>query len=106
MNWVKLQNYNHSIISRGAIFRTKANYPYEGSVDFMLIETDTESGFSILVTTGQKSGIILVNLPKECLDPTGKYAAISKDWIIDNWNTWIYESNVSEVMFSEHYLST
>ncbi|WP_408868654.1 Imm45 family immunity protein [Asaia sp. VD9] len=89
-------------VVRGGVFRLPAKYPYESVVDFMICENyDSSSGFSLIVTTGYKSGITFLNLPRECLYDD---CSISVEWLIKNWCKWVYdESSESDVYFSKGY---
>ncbi|MND72099.1 hypothetical protein D3C80_636420 [compost metagenome] len=51
-------------VSHGTILRFPAKWPYEDTVDLMLISIpDDESEFGLVATTGQKAVRILVRLP-------------------------------------------
>ena len=92
------------VIWRGAVFRCKAKWPYEGIVDFMLVHThDAESEFAMLVATGMKSGIVFQILPPECR-ADGNRIAVAAGWLQENWTTWIYpDCPPEDVLFTEHY---
>lgn len=104
-NFIKLLNYEGNSLFRGGVFRVKGKYPYEEKVDFMIfintIEKKVERKFGLIVTSGYKSGSILILLPDECLCVNG---GVSKKWILENWNKWIYDCNINEVLFSENYI--
>ncbi|MBC3486938.1 Imm45 family immunity protein [Pseudomonas kermanshahensis] len=99
----KLIEHPEGIVSNGTILRFPAKWPYEDTVDLMLTSIpDDESGFGLVVTTGQKAGLILVRLPAECESQLGR--GVRLEWLIANWEKWIYpECNVSEVRLLEHY---
>jgi hypothetical protein len=99
----KLTKHPEGTASNGTILRFPAKWPYENVVDLMLISIpDDESEFGLVVTTGQKAGLLLVKLPKECESQLGRGVRI--EWLISNWDKWIYpECNVSEVHVLEHY---
>ena len=74
------------------------------AADFIIINTiekKVERKFGLIVTSGYKSGSILILLPDECLCVNG---GVSKKWILENWNKWIYDCNINEVLFSENYI--
>ncbi|MFD6161953.1 Imm45 family immunity protein [Nocardia sp. NPDC060256] len=93
----KLTDLDETHISRGTVFRLPAKWPYEDIVEFMIYETLDESRpFGLIVTTGYKAGLILVELPPESV--TGEANGLSTTWVIDNWSTWIYpDSPVDQV---------
>lgn len=99
-----LKDFNGSSFDRGVVFRFRAKYPYEESIDFMLCETQIEERpYGLIVTSGYKAGLIVVNLPLECCSMAG---GIRKEWIIDNWRLWIYpDCDVSDVCVIEGYIS-
>jgi len=97
MKGVKLVDFAGRAIIRGQIFRLPASWPYESIVDFMVVDIPEEGcGHSIVVASGNKSGLVLVRLPIESCVPAGH--GISKDWIVANWSKWVYpESPVESV---------
>ena len=101
MKWEKLDRADKSF-GRGLVLRTPAKWPYEDRVDFMLMENnESPSGFTLVVSSGYKSGLPLSNLPKEARDDTG---SISAAWLGKNWTKWIYQdSNVEDVYFANCY---
>ena len=103
MDWIYLSEYPQKIFSRGAVFRTSARWPYEEKVDFMLMESkDSSSGFALWVSSGYKAGLPLIQLPEESLD--GETRAISRAWIYENWNKWVYQdSSPDQVLVTENY---
>ncbi len=107
MEWVDLKRNSKGGFGRGCVFRTKAAFPYEKSVDFMLIEDpDSPSGFTFIVASGQKAGHTLIKLPLEARDQDPNTLGISAEWLQKNWNKWVYESDVSQVTFVRHYIQT
>ncbi|WP_084615085.1 Imm45 family immunity protein [Pseudomonas batumici] len=85
---VKLVDYEGDAISRGQIFRLPASWPYESIVDFMVVDIPGEQcGHSIIVSSGNKSGLVLVQLP---IESRSLGHGISKKWIVENWAKWIY----------------
>ncbi|WP_225771997.1 Imm45 family immunity protein [Pseudomonas sp. Marseille-Q5115] len=97
LNLVHLVSLEENELWHGNVLRTPGKYPYEKYVDFMVFETrDTNSTYGLMVTSGYKAGMILVYLPAQSSALGG---GVSKEWVISNWNRWIYESSVSEVYF-------
>ena len=46
--------------------------------------------------------MILIKLPKEA--ESNNFAGIDRQWVIDNWNKWIYETcNVDDVYVIQNY---
>jgi len=73
-------------LAHGTIIRLKGVWPHEEYVDLMVAETFQENGgMSLMVTTGHKGGLILVNLPVEACEHW-----ISSDWLKENWLSWVY----------------
>ncbi|MFJ4347727.1 Imm45 family immunity protein [Pseudomonas sp. NPDC089401] len=99
----RLIEHPRNFVSNGAILRFPAKWPYEDVVDLMLTSMpDHESEFGLVVTTGQKAGLVLVKLPSESESQFGR--GVRLEWLISNWEKWIYpECDVSEVLFLEHY---
>jgi hypothetical protein len=98
MKGIKLIEYAEPAISRGQIFRLPASWPYEPIVDFMVVDIpDEKRGHSIIVASGNKSGLVLVCLPVESGTP-GSHG-ISKEWIIANWSKWIYPECPVEAVY-------
>jgi len=104
MEWSNLLELNEEELWRGAVFRFPAIYPFESVVDFMLFDNPySDSGFSLICTTGCKSGLLKSNLSEEAL-AKGDVKAISKSWLIENWTKWVYsETKVSEVRIASAY---
>ena len=69
----------------------------------MLVEfpsSDRKYGF--VVSTGYKAGLILVMLPQEA--ELEHSSGVSRQWVIDNWNKWIYETcSVDDVYVDKNY---
>ncbi len=104
MIWQKLETFEEENLWSGTVFRFPAKYPFESQVDFMLfMDSSSESGFSLICTTGQKAGNKEGWLPKEALS-SGKTIAISRGWLVKNWQEWVYkETPVSEVLVVSNY---
>lgn len=103
MNWEKLIDVSMEAIANGAVFRVKSVWPYESLVDFMVVDlADDERPFALMVATGRKAGLLLVQFPSDALWPGGH--GLSLPWIIENWAKWIYpECPVEEVLFLLNY---
>ncbi|WP_278837968.1 Imm45 family immunity protein [Fusobacterium varium] len=93
----KLVNYPVKVLWRGTTFRCPGKYPFEDIVDLMIIDTITE--FSIYSITGYHAGQMLCVLPKEALSPNNNIRAISKEWVIKNWDKWIYSDCAVEDVY-------
>jgi len=91
MQWRNLIDWEEEKLWRGAVFRLPdTEWPHETPVDLMLIETPSSpSGFSLIVSTGYKAGLTLVALPKSA-KARGKVHAISRKWLMRNWDKKIY----------------
>ena len=105
MEWEKLIDIGQETLERGAVFRTPAVWPYEEYVDFMVMEDPaSESGFSLWVVSGYKSGLRLVCLPVE--SKAKVESGLEVAWLLENWKIWIYpESSPDEVLVRIHGLS-
>ena len=102
MSWQKLLTADLEEIAAGSVFRVKAQWPYEEFVDLMLVYLPGENtAHALIVCTGMKAGRVLVKLPLVS-DCGGR--AISKDWIVENWNEWIYpDSLIEDVLVTRRY---
>lgn len=98
----KLLDY-HGDLRRGMVLRLPGAYPHEEYVDLMLVALpDSDRRFGLLVATGHKAGLILVKLPPEA--ELASTAGISRNWLVDNWHQWIYETCCAdEVYLIENY---
>lgn len=60
---MRLIDYKKTVISRGAIFRLPAVWPYEEWVNFMLFETqDDDRPYGLIVSSGYKAGLFGFNV--------------------------------------------
>jgi hypothetical protein len=91
MQWCNLVDWEEERLWRGTIFRLcVTEWPHEAQVDLMLIEAaSSPSGFSLMVSTGYKAGLVLAELPKSA-NARGKVRAISRKWLMKNWSKKIY----------------
>ncbi|QLA69137.1 hypothetical protein HWQ17_16600 [Enterobacter pasteurii] len=100
---MKLIDYKNKSIKRGSVFRLPAVWPYEAWVDFMVIDLFNSHG--LVVSSGNKAGLILISLPVESGSNEGR--ALSTEWVINNWAKWIYpECDVEDVHILEEYIAT
>ena len=85
------------------VLRLPGAYPHEEYVDLMLVELPGgDRRFGLLVTTGHKAGLVLVKLPQKA--ELAGASGISREWVVDNWNRWIYETcRTDEVYLIENY---
>ncbi|MCS2161241.1 Imm45 family immunity protein [Scandinavium sp. H11S7] len=100
---IKLIEYKSETISRGCVFRFPSFWPYEKTVDLLVVSMpDEDSEHALVVSTGHKAGLILVRLPRECESTSCR--SIKYQWILDNWDKWIYpECSVEDVFIFQHY---
>jgi Immunity protein 45 len=104
MNWIEFLKLEQENIFRGAVFCFPAEHPFESIVHFMLIEeTEADSGFKFICSTGYHSGQTEVFLPVEAKGTNG---GINRKWLQDNWNNWVYQNaSVEAVKYIENYLA-
>ncbi|MDR2857738.1 MAG: immunity 45 family protein [Novosphingobium sp.] len=104
--WKKLLDIcDNEALYRGSIFRLPGKYPYENIVDFMLIDYPVSGyGFTIVVASGYKAGLIVCSLPIESFGSNPKIKGVSGQWIKQNWAQWIYpEADINDVYLSKGY---
>lgn len=91
MRWRKLLTWPHEELWRGTVFRLlKSDWPHESPLDLMLVSSqEAPSGFALIVTTGYKAGALAWDLPASA-KAKGKVSAISRTWLIKNWERKIY----------------
>jgi Immunity protein 45 len=100
--WRKLTDPAPEEIWRGAVFRFPARWPYEETVDYLL--TDQGGGFVLVVATGYKAGIVRLVLPEDAYAARNGARAISRSWMIANWERWIYEDcGARDVLVADGY---
>ncbi|QDH17401.1 Imm45 family immunity protein [Swingsia samuiensis] len=103
-NFIKLADYEEDFLDFGGVFRLDAEWPYEEKVDFIISEIPSSSKdrkYALVVSSGVKSGHILVFLPNECLDENEK---LSKNWMLENWEKWVYpEADIQNVYYTKRY---
>ncbi len=84
---------NHDIdIARGDVIRCSARYPYESTVDFMVVEWPSDAGrrYALMVVSGYKAGKVLTTLPADSIPSANKGYALSREWLEQNWKSRIY----------------
>lgn len=91
------------VLSHGTVFRFPAAWPYEAMVDLMLFDNpDEERPHGLMVTTGQKAGLILVLLPPESAHPQRR--GVRTEWLVTQWGYWVYpECPVEQVQVLRRY---
>lgn len=106
--WIPLsQKKEGDVIFHGAVIRCIGKWPYENIVDFMVLDgIDKDRGVTIIVASGYKAGLILVNLPKESEENNGGYVrCLNAEWLRINWAKWVYpECGIENVYISDGYL--
>ena len=86
---MKLTEYQKSDLWHGTIFRFPAGYPFESSVDFMLMDyPHSESGFALYCVSGYHARSLELVLPREAASPVN--CSISSQWMAENWSKWVY----------------
>ncbi|WP_080579402.1 Imm45 family immunity protein [Pseudomonas asplenii] len=94
---VRLVEYSDDTVSRGSILRLPACWPYEDLVEFMVVDfPDGNYGHSIVVSSGNKSGLVVVQLP---LESRSVEHGISVSWLIKNWGEWVYPDCPVEAVY-------
>ncbi|MGJ8647181.1 MAG: Imm45 family immunity protein [Marinomonas colpomeniae] len=104
MKWIPIKIYDDESFGSGVVFRFSAKHPFEDIVDWMLIEDfDAESRYKLICATGYHAGKTELILPIEARHEKG---GISKNWVINNWNKWIYpDCSVDNVKCIESYIA-
>lgn len=90
VGWEVLSEAAEEVIWRGAVFRLlKTDWPYETPVDFLLVlDYNSPSDFTLVVSTGYKAGHIVVHLPAEAV--AAGVCGIDRSWLVANWQRWVY----------------
>ena len=87
---VRLNEYGKDL-SRGKVLRCKGSYPYEESVDFMIVELpDEKENYALMVISGYKAGLVYSRLPGESIPAGNDGYALGLDWLKSNWSKWGY----------------
>ena len=85
---VKLIDYGDKPLAHGTVFRcTKAEWPYENSVDYLLC--DLPAGLGFVVCSGYKAGLVYCIFPSEAYAPDT--LMLNPKWIRDHWKEWGYD---------------
>lgn len=106
MQWESLSTFKKQIFYVGTIFRCRnASKPYEGTVDFLLINyPHSDSGFALIVASGFHTGELVICLPTDAKTPLEGYSAVSVEWVKLNWAKWVSETiNINSVYVSHNY---
>ncbi len=103
MGRVVLPNYPHHVVQRGhnrqVVFAAEEDYQRYVSDLKELKDAFEKFGHSLVVASGNKSGLMLIQLPIESRAPGH---GISIRWLIDNWSKWVYpECDVNDVFLYE-----
>ncbi len=107
MQWQPILSWPDTKFWRGTVFRLGVSqWPHETPVDLMLIEaSSSESGFALIVCSGYKAGLTLLNLPMSARS-RGKVSAVSRRWLISHWSKDIYPGcPVEQVLAISNYPS-
>jgi len=89
MNWIKLSEHRDASISRGALLRFAASYPFEDEVVMMVCESPLGSfRLGLITISGYKAGFnCYTNFPEGVRNDDG---SITAGMIYDNWRDWIW----------------
>lgn len=102
---IKIIDYTLDLV-RGDVLRCKAEWPYESTVDFMVVDwpSDGERCYALMVVSGYKAGSFLAVLPRDSIPTTNNGFALSKEWLKDNWASRVYPECPWEdiVVFKNH----
>jgi hypothetical protein len=66
---------------------------------------DKDRGMTVVVSSGYKAGLILVNLPKESENNNEGYTrCLNAEWLRLNWEKWVYpDCDIQNVYISDGY---
>jgi hypothetical protein len=89
---VPIKSYGQDLVC-GDIIRCRAKWPYEDSVDFMVVQTSSEGPrrYAQLVFSGYKAGHIVTEFPAESRAVTIAGDGLSWVWLERNWMIWGYD---------------
>jgi anti-sigma factor RsiW len=96
--WRRLTEWSPDDVSCGAVFRFPARWPYEKAVDYLLAQYDGDR-FALIVASGIKAGLVSVVLPVEAHSARPNIQAVSRRWLIANWEHWIYPECAARDVF-------
>ncbi|WP_259373095.1 Imm45 family immunity protein [Roseateles terrae] len=96
MKWIKLLDFESDNFFPGTVIRVptmrhSSNWYYDSVMDFLVFDAisyENGCGLGLIVLSGPKAGKINTILPGSSA-PNGAHA-ISKDWLINNWNEYFY----------------
>ena len=92
----KLINYEFNL-RHGNVLKFPASYPYENYLEVLVTEIFHDNGrFGLVIISGHKSGLMLINLPAEC--EANNEISIDKNWLLNNWQKWVNENNLEDIM--------
>ncbi len=99
--WRRLTDWAPDAVACGAVFRFPARWPYESAVDYLLAQYEGER-LALIVASGIKAGAISLVLPDEA--HSGVHA-VSRRWLIANWEHWIYPECAARDVFMRNTVS-
>lgn len=101
---MKLTEYNKEDLYRGTIIKFKHEYQstYKKKDHTLMIcehapQNDNEAPFALYYIKGYYAGVLRFIFPKESLTKTPMTQAISRRWVIENWNRYIFNSDIKKV---------
>jgi len=101
--WQRFVDLDPPDVWRGAVLRVPGTYPYESIVDFLIVNLPGTNDFALVVATGHKAGLVRGIFPSEAR-ATGNKVAVSKVWLIANWERWVYDGcTAEEAWFLQNY---
>jgi hypothetical protein len=105
MKWHQLTEHSNEQLWRGTVLRLLVSkWPYETPVDFMLVDLFSPKGLALIVSSGYKAGLVLVQLPASSRHSENA-CSVSNAWLIKHWIDWVYpDCPVEKVLFSEYYV--
>lgn len=101
--WTRLVDATGAALPVGCVLRCPAQWPYEDTVDFMVIDQPSgERRYALLVATGYKAGHLLLQVPQQAQAADG--AGLRTRWVVERWAEWIYpECAVGDVFVRGGY---
>ncbi|REG13921.1 Imm45 family immunity protein [Roseateles depolymerans] len=102
MNWTKLLDYESENLFAGTVIRVptmrhSGNWYYDSVVDFLVFDAisyEEGCGLGLIVMSGPKAGKINTILPGVSLAKGAQ--AISKSWLVKNWNEYFYSDGTPD----------
>ena len=102
--WRKLTDMAPDAVGYGAVFRFPARWPYENAVDYLLAQHDGD-GFALVVASGIKAGLVSLVLPPDARCHAPHQHAVSRRWLIANWERWVYPDCAARDVFMRDVVS-